>query len=73
VRRTIEVDDGESFPYYGVALVSEAGVRREHAISTDIDEARFVFQVMTGLVPRSAEALAPAASPPRALEGADGG
>lgn len=42
-----------SFDYYAVAVADAAGRQTEHAISTDIEEARFVFRVMTGFVPRS--------------------
>ena len=62
VRRTMVIDDGKSFDYYGIAFVDEHGRRVERAISADVDEARFVFRVMTGLVPQTAEALAPAAA-----------
>lgn len=48
--------------YYGVALTDEEGARREYAISIDINEARFVFQIIAGVIPGAIERLPPAGS-----------
>jgi hypothetical protein len=53
------------FDYYAVAVVDVAGRQTEHAISADIEEARFVFRVMTGFVPRSHRPTRRRPDPPR--------
>jgi hypothetical protein len=66
-RAIVSIDDFGPFDYYAVAVVDEAGRRTEHAISTDIEEARFVFRAMTGFVPRSHRPRR-RPDPPRALD-----
>jgi hypothetical protein len=66
--RIVSINDFGPFDYYAVAVVDEAGRQTEHAISTDIEEARFVFRVMTGFVPRSRRLRRRRRDQPRALD-----